>query len=80
MNKRFLLVTDPVFKSIFDERDEYQRRNHDAVGFFGKGYLKIDLVAQAEFHQVDIIIHEFDFLIKPDFSLVRFIKQVPHEL
>ena len=78
MNKRRLRGAHSVFKSVFDQSDKQQRSDQHTFPIVRQIDLQLYISRQPQTHQLDITLHEIQFMIERYEFLIVFIHHKPH--
>lgn len=79
MNKRRLRGTHSVFKSVFDQSDKQQRSDQHTFPIVRQIDLQLYISRQPQTHQLDITLHEIQFMIERYEFLIVFIQHMPQQ-
>ena len=79
MNKRRLRGAHSVFKSVFDQSDKQQRSDQHTFPIVRQIDLQLYISRQPQTHQLDITLHEIQFMIERYEFLIVFIQHMPQQ-
>lgn len=69
-----------MLEGVFHQSDEEQGGNQHSFGRCRECHLYIDLVRQAEAHQVDVVAHEGQFFVERDEGLAVFVEHMAEQV